>query len=69
MAAARTRPRRRQARSPPQQETNAQRDQDDGDDRPGQLDLLDALDQDGDERAQRRNADEHIEEGRDDVER
>jgi len=69
MAAARPRARRWQARSPPQEQTNAQRDQDDGDDRPGQLDLLDALDQDGDERAQRRDADEPIKEGRDDVER
>ena len=69
MATARPRPGRRQASSPPEKQTDAQRDQNDGDDRPVQLDLLDALDQDGDESAQRRDADEGIEEGRDDVER
>jgi hypothetical protein len=36
---------------------------------PARLDLLDPLDQDGDEGPQRRDADERVEEGRDDVER
>ncbi|HXM53113.1 MAG TPA: hypothetical protein VN913_07540, partial [Candidatus Binatus sp.] len=45
----------RQACAPPEEEANAQGDQDDSDERSSQLDLLDALDQDGDERTERRD--------------
>ena len=65
VAAARARPRRRQTRPPPEQEADAQGDHDGGDDRASQLDLLDALDQDGDERAQRGDADSGVEGRRD----
>src|ERR1700682_1791891 len=59
----------RQAGAPPEEEANAEGAQDDSDERSSQLDLLDALDQDGDERTQRRDADGGVEDRRDDVER
>src|SRR3982074_753042 len=51
VTAARAWPGRRQARAPPEQQADAQGDQDDGDERSSPLDLLDALDEDRDERA------------------
>jgi len=68
MATSRTRPGRGKARSPPEQEADAKSDQNDRDDRASQLDLLDALDQDGDERAQSRDANKDVEEGRNHME-
>src|SRR6267143_4851604 len=69
VAAARARPRGRQAGPPPEQKADAQGDQDDGDEWSSQLDLLDALDEDGDERAERGDADGCVKDRRDDVER
>src|SRR2546430_170771 len=68
VAAARPWPGRWQAGPPPEEEADAQRDQDDSDDRSGQLGLLDALDQDGHERTQRGDADGGVEERGDHVE-
>src|SRR6202165_2930852 len=68
MAAARARPGRREARAPPEQKANTQGNQDDSDERSSQLDLLDALDEDGHEGTQRRDTDGDVEARRDDME-